>query len=203
MSLLASARSAIAPLMSLLSIASGRIAPPTHACYFALCTFYYSDWARGYVNSTGQGEPLLCPDGRTSLRSELAEYPDLPDVYFLYPDLSNRPGDYYKIWMRDGQVHDASAEQAARYAGGVRAALGESDFPRIAENDREVLFRFFEANQPVATLNLTLCEAPQGSAVDARTPAAELSFPKSKDGPTATGRQLASAAARRRITPLW
>lgn len=124
----------------------------------------------GFVNGSGQGEPLRCPDGRTSLRSEI-DYasPALPDTFYVYRDYPRRPGDYYRIWMDQGNVHDPDAEKVGKYEAGRLVTMGECDFPHKVENDRADIFRFWAsgvvAAAPAEMLNLTLCSASPNSGV--------------------------------------
>eukprot|EP00656_Telonema_subtile_P054172 TRINITY_DN8023_c0_g1_i2.p2 TRINITY_DN8023_c0_g1~~TRINITY_DN8023_c0_g1_i2.p2 ORF type:complete len:112 (-),score=23.89 TRINITY_DN8023_c0_g1_i2:40-375(-) len=53
-------------------------APPASSCYYALQIFYYSDWAGGHLNSSGQGTALRCPGSFASARSVIdSTYPCL------------------------------------------------------------------------------------------------------------------------------
>jgi hypothetical protein len=130
-------------------------------CFFPLTLFYYSDWAGGYVNSTGNGEPLHCPDGRSSLRSNIDyTHPALPDVFYVYHDLHSHPKDYFKVWMKNGDVHNASNELVGRYQQNELIEMGACHFPPAVENDHENLFKFLAKGVVRNTVNLTLCAAP-------------------------------------------
>jgi hypothetical protein len=129
-------------------------------CFYTLTIFYYSDWAGGFVNSSGNGDPLVCPDRRASLRSNIDyTHRDLPDEFYVYHDIIHHPDSFFKIWMRDGDVHNSSAQLAARYEGGKLVTMGQCDFPSRVENNDNNVFRFFEDNVEVDMVNLTLCKA--------------------------------------------
>ena len=134
-----------------------------HSCYYALCIFYYSDWAGGHLVAGGdRGQPLSCPNGNNSLTTRINQaMPDLPDTWYVFHNL-NQTGDFYKVWMEGGDVHDATKERAARYRDGLLVNHGTCDFPRRAENNADNLFNFYNSTDSWEdSINLTLCAADQ------------------------------------------
>ena len=135
-----------------------------HSCYYALCIFYYSDWAGGHLVGGGdRGQPLSCPDGNSSLTTEINQsLPDLPDTWYVFHNINHQPGDFYKVWMEGGDVHDATKERVARYRDGLLVNHGTCDFPRRAENNAGNLFTFYNSTDSREdSINLTLCAANQ------------------------------------------
>lgn len=133
-------------------------------CYFAVEIWYYSDWAGGHVITAGggnQGVYLQCPPPRANVTMRsmlLTEYPDLPDVFYIYKDIGKQ--DYYKLWMEGGDNHDATMQRAGRFVNNQLVETGGCTFPQHVENNDGNVFTFVTAKGAAAeSVNLTSCTA--------------------------------------------